>query len=383
MSGSIKPAVSADRVREHCGLRGDDLPMEHSQPPEVSTPCAPRGPAYGYLCVEGFLKSVVAARALASALELGLIDYLAARPDAEREALCADLRIDGRGLGLLCDLLFANGVCEEERGRLRLSEGFRRALQYRDLLEAKLDFAQLAFSDFLGGLTALIAAPDEFRRRSGIFRLFDYGRCYDSSPESEALTRRWVRITTALTRYEAAACLAHYDFARHRRLLDIGGNSGEFALQICRRVPALQATVFDLPLVCQIGQAHVGRAPEAARIAFASGNALADALPGGFDLVTFKSVLHDWPEKEACHLIQQASRSLEAGGTLLIFERGPFEASGAGVPYSVIPFLLFFRSFRAPTLYRTQLESLGFREVTIRPIVLEMPFFLVTGVKGS
>lgn len=357
--------------------------MERHQPASVPMAHDPRGPEYDHLCVDEFLKSAVAARALASALELGVIDYLRARPTAEREALCTDLRIDRGGLGLLCDLLSASGVCEESKGRLRLSAAFRRALEYRDLLEAKLDFAELALSDFMGGLTTLIMAPDQFRRRSRLFRLFDYGRCYEASPENEALTRRWMRITTALTRYEAAACVARHDFGRHRRLLDIGGNSGEFALQVCRRFPELQATVFDLPLVCQIGREHLRREPEAARIAFVSGNALADPLPGGFDLVTFKSVLHDWPDREARELLLRANHSLEAGGTLLIFERGPFDIGEGSVPYSLIPFLLFFRSFRPPVWYKTQLESMGFREVTIQRIDLEMPFFLVAGVKGS
>jgi SAM-dependent methyltransferase len=333
--------------------------------------------------VDEFLKSAVAARAIASALELGVIDYLYGRSDVERQSLGGALRIDPGGLGLLCDLLSAAGVCEVEQGRLRLSEPFRRALKYRDLLEAKLDFAQLALPDFMGGLTELITAPDQFRRRSRVFRLFDYGRCFDSSPESEALTRRWMRITTALTRYEAAACLAHHDFGGHRRLLDIGGNSGEFALQICRRVPELHATVFDLPLVCRIGREHVHREPEGPRITFVGGSALTDPLPGGFDVVTFKSVLHDWPDREARELLLWANQSLEAGGTLLIFERGPFEIGEGSVPYSVIPFLLFFRSFRPPVWYKTQLERIGFREVTIQRIDLEMPFFLVTGVKGS
>ncbi len=357
--------------------------MDHGKPKDTLTPRDPRGPECAYLCVNEFLKTAEAARALTSALELGVVDYLRDRSDVERSAMAGALGIEAGGLGLLCDLLSAGGVCEAEGGRVRLSAAFRAALGYRDLLEAELDFAQLAFADFLGGLTALIAAPDEFRRRSGIFRLFDYGRCYDASPESEALTRRWVRITTALTRYETAACAARYDFSRHRRLLDIGGNSGEFALQLYRRVPGLHATVLDLPLVCRIGREHVRREPEGPRIAFAAGSALTDSLPGGFDLVTFKSMLHDWPDREAKELLLRASRSLEAGGTLLIFERGPIEVDARGVPYSAIPFLLFFRSFRSPLWYQHQLEGLGFRQVTIQQIDLGVPFSLVSGVKGA
>src|SRR6267378_1789217 len=105
-----------------------------------------------------------------------------------------------------------------------------------------------------------------------------------------------MRITTSLTRYEARACLRHHDFGRYARMLDIGGNSGEFALEICKAHPSVQATVVDLPVVCDIGREHVRREPEATRITFVEANALEDRLPEGFDVVTFKSMLHDWPD---------------------------------------------------------------------------------------
>src|SRR5436305_1534224 len=85
-------------------------------------------------------------------------------------------------------------------------------------------------------------------------------------------------LKAALARYEAPVCLAHYDFGRHRRLLDVGGNSGEFALRLCRRHPALRATVLDLPTVCAIGRQHLRRDPEADRITFLPGNAVTDPL---------------------------------------------------------------------------------------------------------
>src|ERR1051326_4168968 len=132
-------------------------------------------------------------------------------------------------------------------------------------------------------------------------------RCFDRSSESYEMTRRWMRFTTALTRYEARVCVKRYDFGRHRRMLDVGGNSGEFLLQVCRAHSELSATVFDLPLVCDIGQEHVSSHPESSRINFRRGNALVDALPGGIDLVSFKSMLHDWPENEARRLMQRAN----------------------------------------------------------------------------
>ena len=146
-------------------------------------------------------------------------------------------------------------------------------------------------------------------------------------------------------------------------------------LQICKKYPNVSASVLDLPLVCQVGLEHLQAEPEADRISFIKGNALADPLPEGFDLITFKSMLHDWPENEAKQLITRASKSLQPGGTLLIFERGPIKLGEATLPYSMIPFLLFFRSFRSPALYKEQLEVLDFQD--IKKIALLKSFRIV------
>lgn len=111
------------------------------------------------------------------------------------------------------------------------------------------------------------------------------------------------------------------------------------------------------------------------------GNALTDDFLKSFDVITFKSMLHDWPEKEAKQFITRASHSLEPGGTLLIFERGPFEIGETALPYSMIPALLFFRFFRSPKIYTEHLENLGFQDIGIQRIDLEMAFFLVTAKK--
>ncbi|HSB81179.1 MAG TPA: methyltransferase [Candidatus Methylomirabilis sp.] len=334
-----------------------------------------------HLCVDAFVGSVVGAQALETAFQLRLIDYLGDRGSAGLAELAGVLELDAGGLRLLLDLLMAHQVVEESGGAIRLTKGFARALRYRDLLEARLEFARIALPDFVLLLPTLVRKPGEFQRRARIFGLFDYAKCIERTPENAARTLQWVRMTTALTRYEAPVCMRYHDFGRYRRMLDIGGNSGEFALQVCRRHPDIQAVVFDLPVVCDVGRRHVGSEPEAARICFIEGNALTDVLPEGCDLITFKSMLHDWPEREARQLILRASQSLEAGGTLLIFERGPLDLREGPLPYSVLPFLLFSHAFRPPRIYVEQLQGLGFRDVAVQRIDLGTLFFLVTGIR--
>ncbi len=329
--------------------------------------------AGSYLCVEPFLRDMAGAVALRSALELGLIDALLTGGPLGAGPL------DERGLGLLQALLRGNNVIEERAGTLRLTADFVEALAYRDLIEAKLDFARLVGADFSGLFTALLAEPQRFFREARLFELFSYDRCFDPTPENFEATARWVRITTALTRYEAPACLARHDFSNRRRMLDFGGNSGEFALQACAANPGLRATVYDLPVVCDLGVEHV-RQRGGSRVEFARVTRPRSDPPRGFDLVSFKSMLHDWPEAQMRDFLREAHRSLEPGGTVLVFERRRFEPAGP-VPYSMIPLLLFFRSYRTAGDYAAALAQAGFRDVRTDEVMLDMPFILVTGTK--
>ena len=336
-----------------------------------------------FLCVDEFIRTLVDARALKTALDLGLVDHLLEHRSSGFDALARAIGADRTGLRFLLDLLGANHVVEERDGKVTLTRGFASALPYRDLLETKLDFAGFTMNDFADLFTALVRSPGGAVPQGRLFELFDYRRCLDPSIENYQRTRAWMRLTSTLTRYEALGCMQIHDFGRYRRMLDIGGNSGEFILQLCRRYPELHGTVLDLPLVCEIGMEHVLAEPEHPRITFVKADVRTDPLPSGYDLVTFKSMLHDWPEEEADRFITKAARCLNPGGTLLIFERGPIRAGEAIPPFSMLPILLFFRSYRLPAVYTRKMETLGLRDIEQREIELDTPFFLVTARKAA
>lgn len=340
-----------------------------------------RGAERGYLCVDGFLGDMVGARALSSAFELGLVDRLLAPQPCTLRDLGLHARLDERGARLLVSMLRAHGVVEGEGDAVRLTGPFAAALEYRDLMEAKLDFAALVAPDFLDLFTTLLADPGRFFGQARLFELFSYDRCFDATPENRANTARWMRFTTALTRYEADACFDAHDFSGYRRMLDIGGNSGEFALRACRRHAGLRATVHDLPLVCDIGEQYVAREPEAARIGFSRVAREGGPFPAGHDLVTFKSMLHDWPDEAMRAFLAQAYEALAPGGTVLIYERGPVEIQETQLAYGQVPLMLFFRSYRTGADYAGPLRQAGFRDIATQTVDLDMPFMLVTARK--
>ena len=334
-----------------------------------------------FLIVDEFIKTLIDARALKTAFELGLVDRLVTQRTGSAEALGRMLGLDHPGGRFLFDLLIANKVIEEHGEDVRLTRRFQTALRYRDLLETKLDYAGFTINDFADLFTTLVRNAAGFMGQAQLFTLFDYRRAFDFTPEHYALTRAWMRITSTLTRYEARAAMRLHDFSPHQRMLDVGGNSGEFALQICRRHPELQATILDLPLVCEIGTEHVLAEPERTRLAYMPTDLRRDPIPFGFDLITFKSMLHDWPDAEARPFIDKAVRALNRGGTVLIFERAPLSVRDGVPPMSMLPNLLFFRSYRPASAYAEQFEGLGLADVRVQPIALDSEWYLVSGRK--
>ena len=168
--------------------------------------------------------------------------------------------------------------------------------------------------------------------------------------------------------------------------IDLGGNTGEFALQICRRQPMARAVVGDLPVVCELGRRHIGATAtpdEAARIRFQPIDFRRDG-PQGLDLsdlVTFKSVLHDWPEAEAAGLLRRGAALVRPGGRLVIFERLPLDLSRTRLTYAMLPDLMFLHFLRDPEVYVSLLTGLGFREIRLQRIELEVSFFLLEATR--
>lgn len=335
-----------------------------------------------FLCVDRFLQTELGTLALASAFDLKVIDHLLVTDYRGEDALRRQLRLAPPGLALLVDLLIAAAVIRRgQDGEIDLTEDFRAALAFRDLLEAKLRFFRLVAADFAGHFTDFLADLPRFIAKSSVFELFRYDRCLQVTPENLAGARRWVSYTTALTRYEAEVCFDRIDLSNFRRMLDIGGNSGEFVLNACRRNAGLAATVFDLPVVCALGREHVASVTEGDRINFVAGDMRTDPLPSAHDLLTFKSVLHDWPEPDMLHILDRAARRLEPGGTLLIFERGPVDLRGSPMTASAMLNLVFAPFYRPAPVYADALASLGFLNIASERVDIDSPFHLVTARK--
>ncbi len=329
---------------------------------------------------DALLGDAIGARALALALETGIIDHVM-DGECSLRSLAQNCNLPEAGAARLVDIMVWSGALLRLAGTMVPSPALIGALEDRNRLEQKLRFLDLAARDLADELPSLLLDVPGFLARARVFGLFRYNRCLIATPADIAFTRCWVDYTSSLTRYEASVVAPFLALSGRRRLLDIGGNSGEFARILCRKNLALEATVIDLPVVTLLGQAHLAGTPESARIEFIACDARRDGLPGGHDVVSFKSVLHDWPQEEALAFLDRAAQALEPGGQLIVFERGPLDWSGGPFPYWMLANLVFAPFYRAPDIYAARLVELGFSKIEIRRIDLEMPFYILTAEK--
>ena len=115
-------------------------------------------------------------------------------------------------------------------------------------------------------------------------------------------------------------------------LLDIGGAHGHYAAALCRRHPALRATVLDLPDAVEEGQALAARESLPHPIAYRAGDARsADLGEGAWDVVFLGNLVHHFDEATNRALMSRIARALTPGGTVTVLEimRSP-SAAGAG-----------------------------------------------------
>jgi len=105
-----------------------------------------------------------------------------------------------------------------------------------------------------------------------------------------------------------------------RRVLDVGGGSGAFAMAFAEREPGLAAVVFDLPNVVPLTRDYIARAGLASRVTTAVGDYLVDPLPTGFDLVFLSAVIHSNAPDQNAALLASCAAALNPGGRVAVVD---------------------------------------------------------------
>lgn len=122
-----------------------------------------------------------------------------------------------------------------------------------------------------------------------------------------------------LTRLLVPLLTAVYDFARHPRILDVGGGQGALVAGIVRAFPSVTAGILDLPGALAGAPAALEAAGVRDRVELIEGNLL-DGIPTGWDAYLMKHILHGAPEAVVARMLGTARAALAPSARLLVLE---------------------------------------------------------------
>ncbi len=110
------------------------------------------------------------------------------------------------------------------------------------------------------------------------------------------------------------------DLLSRKRLLDLGGGPGTYAIHFCLENPQLQAEVYDLPTTRPFAEKTISKFNLTDRISFVDGNYLEDPIPGSYDVAWLSHILHAEGPLDCRSIIQKAVGTLEPEGLIIIHE---------------------------------------------------------------
>jgi 2-polyprenyl-3-methyl-5-hydroxy-6-metoxy-1,4-benzoquinol methylase len=119
-------------------------------------------------------------------------------------------------------------------------------------------------------------------------------------------------------RQQAAPSIAILNLNGVKRVLDLGGGSGAFAMAFVDAGKGITATVFDLPNVVPLTKKYILDNGYANRIDTLTGDYTVDSIGFGYDLIFLSAIIHSNSYETNKRLVAKCAASLNPGGQLVI-----------------------------------------------------------------
>jgi SAM-dependent methyltransferase len=263
----------------------------------------------------------VAARAIMVAADVGIFEVLG-KAEQDAETIARDCGTDARATRQLVDCLVGIGYATWRDGKYGLAAPMRKWLlrSSPNSIVNKLAYEALEW-DFVG-------KTGEFVRSGKPLAVHDGFTQRDWAVYQDAM--RDVAVTPAV---ELAKRLPVPRGAT--QLLDIGGSHGLFSTELCKRHPALTATILELPGAVDRASELAQREGLGDRVTHRVGDALTDDLgEATFDVVMANNLVHGFLPEQNADLAKRVARALSPGGVYAIgdFLRPSHPGAGGGVP---------------------------------------------------
>jgi SAM-dependent methyltransferase len=320
----------------------------------------------GVTAVSSVAYGFMGSQALFAALELGLFTELAAGP-AALEALAHRLGSEPRPLLALLEACVATDLLERDGNRYRNSAAADRYL---------VRHARGYVGDYyLRQIAATLYRQVPTAR--AVVRGAAPAATYAGFLDDPARAEEFIRGQHAGSAGPAYLLAKTQDLARFTTLLDLGGGSGAFAIEMVRR-HGFSAIVVDHPSVVAVARKIVDEAGLTDRIRCVAGDVITGPWPEGADLILLSYVVSSYGPATLRDLLARARAYLPSGGGLVIHD---FALHGDRPgPRNAALWYFANLAISASTHPHTVAEiagamsDVGFLDVTARPHIPDITF---------
>jgi SAM-dependent methyltransferase len=118
-------------------------------------------------------------------------------------------------------------------------------------------------------------------------------------------------------------------------VVDVGGGTGSFLAELLRARPTLRGTLIDLQRTVARSE-DIFRAAGVLERVTTLGQSFFDPLPSGADLYLLKSVLNDWPDKQATAIMRRCADAARPTGRVVVIGGVSPDDAPAGLPIEAV-----------------------------------------------
>jgi len=238
------------------------------------------------------------ARVLLTAVELDV--FTAAGGAAKAAEIAARIKAEPRATEMLLNALVALGALEKNGNLFRCTG---ESARFQAARAGTMHTVNLW--DTWSTLTACVRQGTAVRKPGVDAQEAEWTEAFIAAMHANAMQQAWQMV-------EAVGA------AGVRRLLDVGGGSGAYAIAFAQANPELRSEVLDLAPVCRIAERHIGEAGLSARVRTRTGDLTKDEFGSGYDLILLSAICHMLSEQENLDLLKRCARALSEGGRVVI-----------------------------------------------------------------
>jgi len=243
-------------------------------------------------------------RVLLTAIELKIFTVLSTHmmtSDEVAKKINADLRAANRLMNALC----AMGILKKIHGKFYNSD-----LSSKYLVEGK--------PDFMGNLYHTNNLWDNWSHLTE--SVIKGHSAVDDKDKADG--NNWVESFIGAMHYrgvhQGKILAMMIDISNVKKMLDVGGGSAAFSMEIVKKNPAINAVVLDLPYVIPLTKKYVAECGLTEKFNFIEGDYLTKEFDDKYDLILLSAIIHINNYNQNKMLIKKCADALNKDGMIII-----------------------------------------------------------------